>query len=316
MAQPGKACGFLGAGGPDGTPRPSPGGKSPRPGSKSGAPTPKRKVENPEEEIQSLTLMKVMKDEVLFGLLWEFAVEELCGEMVMFWKETDDYAKLDSGSERREKLNNLWTNYIDPASATEMNMSGDHRAQFTRAYEAEGDPPQDMFDDVQIVLWVEMNTELYPRFLRSEKLRSFFYDCPDSPTTLRSRKKLEDFFGMEIKGNVTRSEVVKVVETTGFEKLDSKRRVKAARRHSFSGATGDNRASEKRQHSSSTKTRAPELGDQATFQATAPKRSESVKKIRRTNSESMKQLMHVQGGGTGGVDRKRAGKGTSPSFGL
>ena len=59
-------------------------------------------------------------------------------------------------------------------------------------------PAANIFDDVQVSVWVNLSTEMMPRFLRSDILRRYLFERPDSPETQQSRKKLEDFFGMEL----------------------------------------------------------------------------------------------------------------------
>lgn len=188
-------------------------------------------LDDPQKEIDKLTLYKVVKDEYLVPLFEEFARRELCVENFLFWKEIEGYKDLLSPEQRKKRFEEIFSKYISQESHMEMNMSGEDRILFNRTMASGEAPSEDIFDNIQLGVWIEMNTELFPRFIRSDLLHRFFFERAESPSKEQSRKKLEDFFGMELKGSIKRKEVVKVVATTGYQKSEGKRAL--GRRHSM-----------------------------------------------------------------------------------
>jgi len=89
-------------------------------------------------------------------------------------------------------------------------------------------PGPDAFVDLQVDVWVVLTTECLPRFLKCDLFLNFLDNKPDSPRTARRRVKLEDFFGEEVKGSLTKVEVVKLIRVKAYEK-NAKRRAKRLR---------------------------------------------------------------------------------------
>mmetsp|Transcript_24404 Transcript_24404/g.68429 ORF Transcript_24404/g.68429 Transcript_24404/m.68429 type:complete len:300 (+) Transcript_24404:154-1053(+) len=170
-----------------------------------------------EKEIGELTLSTIVKDPLLCQLFEKFSDQEFAGENFKFWLAAESYKVIDNDAMRKEALENIYTKYFHPNTDTEVNLSGEERLAVESARKLAA-PPREVFDDVQISVWINLSTELLPRFLRSDLLYRFFSDRPDSPSTEISRRKLEDFFGMCIEGPLKRVEIIKVVRTRGFKK--------------------------------------------------------------------------------------------------
>eukprot|EP01104_Vermistella_antarctica_P004141 TRINITY_DN1464_c0_g1_i1.p1 TRINITY_DN1464_c0_g1~~TRINITY_DN1464_c0_g1_i1.p1 ORF type:complete len:143 (-),score=30.64 TRINITY_DN1464_c0_g1_i1:164-592(-) len=81
----------------------------------------------------------------------------------------------------------------------------------------------DAFKDCLVEVNVTLSTECLPRFIKSRSYLAFLENKPDSLRTARSRKKLEDFFGEPIHGNLTKIELVVVLRKKGYERSARKR---------------------------------------------------------------------------------------------
>lgn len=99
---------------------------------------------------------------------------------------------------------------------------GNDRAMLEKARET-GVIPIEIFDDIQLSVWVNLSTELFIRFVGSRFLARYLQDLNDPEGNIRRQQKLEDFFGMKLVGSLNRVELISVVETRGFETIAAKR---------------------------------------------------------------------------------------------
>ena len=137
-----------------------------------------------------MTMLKIVRSEELKELFGMFCEQELCDENFLLWKDVEEYRNIEDDRARRLRFNEMFAKYVSEESHMEANMSGSDRASLHAAKISKSAPPADVFDNLQMTVWVEMSTELLPRFARSEMVRRFYFERPDSPETIRKRGKV------------------------------------------------------------------------------------------------------------------------------
>tara|TARA_R110002050_G_scaffold67447_2_gene145973 strand:- start:314 stop:892 length:579 start_codon:yes stop_codon:yes gene_type:complete len=149
-------------------------------------------------EKEPLSLLKIVRDPVLCDIFEKFCVDELAGENFQFWRKVEAYRELDDEDLRCAEFNSIYDRFLDLDCETELNCSGLERIAIENARKS-AVPSKDIFDEVQISVWVNLSTELLPRFQRSTLVEHLDLNSPLSvEEQMYQRKKLEDFFGMGI----------------------------------------------------------------------------------------------------------------------
>mmetsp|Transcript_23843 Transcript_23843/g.32552 ORF Transcript_23843/g.32552 Transcript_23843/m.32552 type:complete len:282 (+) Transcript_23843:166-1011(+) len=167
-------------------------------------------------------LAQVMKDEELRKAFKLFCSDQLAGENFAFWEETENFRKVEEESERMVAFQCIYTRFLDYASETELNISGPERTQLEEVRRTKI-VPAEIFDEIQLNVWVNLSTELFPKFCSSHVLSCFLEERHDPLGTLKTRRKLEDFFGHSFEGSLKREELIRVIQTQGFQRMEQKR---------------------------------------------------------------------------------------------
>mmetsp|Transcript_30924 Transcript_30924/g.86636 ORF Transcript_30924/g.86636 Transcript_30924/m.86636 type:complete len:232 (-) Transcript_30924:301-996(-) len=181
--------------------------------------------------VHNLTLTDIVKDPELCQVFERFCTHELAGENFRFWLEAQMYGDIDNGSERKMAFARIYNTYLSEHADTEINMSGPERISVEEARRAKF-PPTDVFVEIQMSVWTNLRTELLPRFQRSDMLDRYLKGELEPVEVELSREKLEDFFGMPIKGPLQREELVMVATKRGFLRRKKRMRPRRVSHHS------------------------------------------------------------------------------------
>jgi len=160
-------------------------------------------------------IREIVGDYLLREAFQTFCVDELAAENFSFWEEVESFKRLEDESIRKERFEEIYEKYFSQDSDSEMNVSAEDRIRVDKA-KSSGVIPKDVFDRIQRRVYAELSTELFYRFLRSEHFARYLEDKEDPDGSIRRREKLEEFFGMEIKGPLHRQELLVYVKRRGY----------------------------------------------------------------------------------------------------
>jgi hypothetical protein len=147
-----------------------------------------------------LNLKDVLDDPPSFNVFMEFAKSSFAAENLLCWRAIANFRST-SESDRKRLFDEVFDAYLSTESEMELNISSQQRLELNALRERETPPSADVLDEVEAVLWMDMATELFPRFKQSSELQNFLSSRPESPSTCASRKKLEAFFGEVLPGD-------------------------------------------------------------------------------------------------------------------
>jgi len=170
-------------------------------------------------ERRVLSLEEVVADERLMQLFVDYLEVEMVLENFLFWLDVEKF-KTSKLSERKAFFDQIFRKYIAINAECEIYIYSQWREEIESQSQ---DPPLHIFDRLQQEVFMSLS-QILPRFTRTETYQSFASNRPDSPRTRLSRQKLEQFFGMELKGTLIRNEIVQLVEVPAYEKSLFKRR--------------------------------------------------------------------------------------------
>jgi len=143
----------------------------------------------------------------------------------LFFNEVEKYKKL-SDEERPSGFARVYNVYICDDRQVEMVFPENKKEMIDKVMAAGGPYNANIFDDVQLDQWIQLNTECVPRFITSQIYYDYIEGKVDSPRTAYRRWKLEEIFGEEIKGQLTKAELVDLVNRISFGNAVNKRKVK------------------------------------------------------------------------------------------
>uniref|UniRef100_A0A7N4V567 RGS domain-containing protein n=2 Tax=Sarcophilus harrisii TaxID=9305 RepID=A0A7N4V567_SARHA len=86
-------------------------------------------------------------------------------ENMKFWLACETYKKSASRFIRISKAKKLYKTYIQPQSPREINIDSPTREAIIKNIQ---EPTQNCFDEAQKIVYMHMERDSYPRFLRSE----------------------------------------------------------------------------------------------------------------------------------------------------
>lgn len=86
-------------------------------------------------------------------------------ENIKFWTACETYKKIASRRSRVSRAKKLYEIYIQPESPREINIDSSTRETITRNIQA---PTQSCFEEAQKIVYMHMERDSYPRFLKSE----------------------------------------------------------------------------------------------------------------------------------------------------
>ncbi|XP_027699170.1 regulator of G-protein signaling 13 isoform X1 [Vombatus ursinus] len=86
-------------------------------------------------------------------------------ENMKFWMACETYKKTASRFSRISKAKKLYKTYIKPQSPREINIDSPTREAIIKNIQ---EPTQNCFDEAQKIVYMHMERDSYPRFLRSE----------------------------------------------------------------------------------------------------------------------------------------------------
>jgi len=168
------------------------------------------------------TIKDVLADENFCACFRSYLDECVCVENLLFYERAENYRKIKDPAERRNEFNKIVNDFMVSGAKHEMHI-GDSRHREIQSRSA--DPQPDSLLEIQADVWTVLRNECMPRFVKSETFYSYLENQPDSPRTARSRKKLEEFFGEELKGDLTRIELVNIIRVQAYEKNEKIRKL-------------------------------------------------------------------------------------------
>ncbi|XP_039739288.1 regulator of G-protein signaling 13 isoform X2 [Pteropus medius] len=86
-------------------------------------------------------------------------------ENIKFWMACENYKKIASRRSRISKAKKLYKIYIQPQSPREINIDSSTRENICRNIQ---EPTQTCFEEAQRIVYMHMERDSYPRFLKSE----------------------------------------------------------------------------------------------------------------------------------------------------
>ncbi|XP_020035195.1 regulator of G-protein signaling 13 [Castor canadensis] len=86
-------------------------------------------------------------------------------ENIKFWMACETYKKIASRWSRNFRAKKLYKIYIQPQSPREINIDSSTRESITRNIQ---EPTQTCFEEAQKIVYMHMERDSYPRFLKSE----------------------------------------------------------------------------------------------------------------------------------------------------
>jgi regulator of G-protein signaling len=118
-------------------------------------------------EIDFFTLLK-HKD--LCPLFEEWLRDDFSYENYAFWKDVEEYKQVDGEEGMKERAQEIYDRYFQLGSEWEINA--DHY-QKIELRERIKDPTKEIFDDIQISIFVLMRMDSYPKFMESDKFAKY-----------------------------------------------------------------------------------------------------------------------------------------------
>ncbi|XP_075397809.1 regulator of G-protein signaling 13 [Tenrec ecaudatus] len=86
-------------------------------------------------------------------------------ENIKFWMACETYKKIASRRSRISMAKKLYKVYIQPQSPREINIDSSTRETITKNIQ---EPTQTCFEEAQKIVYMHMERDSYPRFLKSE----------------------------------------------------------------------------------------------------------------------------------------------------
>ncbi|NP_001087291.2 regulator of G-protein signaling 1 S homeolog [Xenopus laevis] len=133
--------------------------------SSSSSDTEKNKL-TPNEIIQwTMSLEKLLVSEEGQAVFKEFLKSEFSEENIEFWLACEDYKANNDSEELRCKANVIYQEFIQPNAYKQINIDFSTRNSVTKDLL---EPTITTFNDAQKMIFVLMERDSYPRFLKSE----------------------------------------------------------------------------------------------------------------------------------------------------
>mmetsp|Transcript_23375 Transcript_23375/g.58454 ORF Transcript_23375/g.58454 Transcript_23375/m.58454 type:complete len:237 (-) Transcript_23375:93-803(-) len=165
-------------------------------------------------------LSDILEDDFLGDVYLRFLESSLSAEVYMFYATAEKYKTVTDEKKRKRVFDKIVETFLVDGSEYEIDVGFERReALLTEA----DNPSPDAFKPLQNDVFDLMSRDL-PRFWRSEDYKYFLENKPDTPEIARSRKKLEEFFGEDIKGPLHRVGLVERLSRPGYEKSRKRRR--------------------------------------------------------------------------------------------
>lgn len=118
----------------------------------------------------STSFEDVMTDKTGMMLFDVFLQQEHSDENLKFWLEVNKLKGLEDTNEKRDKMKNIYNEYLKPMSSKEVNISGTARRKIEE--ELLNEPSDVVFDIAQKQVFLMMLRQSYPRFLSSDLFHS------------------------------------------------------------------------------------------------------------------------------------------------
>ncbi|XP_044527660.1 regulator of G-protein signaling 13 [Gracilinanus agilis] len=99
------------------------------------------------------------------GIYATYLKMEHSDENMKFWMACETYKKTASRFSRTSKARKLYRTYIQPQSPREINIDSPTREAIIKNIQ---EPSQNCFDEAQKIVYMHMERDSYPRFLRSK----------------------------------------------------------------------------------------------------------------------------------------------------
>ncbi|KAM4640649.1 regulator of G-protein signaling 1 [Discoglossus pictus] len=120
----------------------------------------------PDEIIQwSMSLEKLLSNQAGQAVFRDFLKSEFSEENIEFWLACEDYKRTKALDELRSKADIIYQEFIQPDANKQVNIDFATRNSVTRELL---EPSPTVFNDAQKMIYVLMERDSYPRFLKSE----------------------------------------------------------------------------------------------------------------------------------------------------
>ena len=96
-----------------------------------------------------------------------FLTDQKCLEVLLFWKEVEQFKSLFSREEKAALFSKIYELYCEPGALWQVNFKGSYFTEIKAAMEAggmQGDVDDDVFDAAQLEVYELMRLDLFPRF--------------------------------------------------------------------------------------------------------------------------------------------------------
>ncbi|XP_053549748.1 regulator of G-protein signaling 1 [Bombina bombina] len=125
----------------------------------------------PDEIIQwSMSLEKLLSNPVGQAVFQDFLKSEFSEENIEFWLACEDYKRTRASDELRSKADIIYQEFIQPDANKQVNIDFITRNLVTSQLL---EPSPNVFNEAQKMIYVLMERDSYPRFLKSEIFLNF-----------------------------------------------------------------------------------------------------------------------------------------------
>mmetsp|Transcript_17378 Transcript_17378/g.25853 ORF Transcript_17378/g.25853 Transcript_17378/m.25853 type:complete len:170 (-) Transcript_17378:130-639(-) len=108
----------------------------------------------------------LLKDKELCPVFEEWLKDDFSYENYRFWRDVESFKQIEDQDDMKEKAQELYDLYFQLGSEWEVNA--DHY-QKIELKENMKNPTREVFDDIQISIFVLMRMDSYPKFMESER---------------------------------------------------------------------------------------------------------------------------------------------------
>lgn len=113
------------------------------------------------------TLTEVLADATHAQEFQTFLESTFCEENLLFWRITNDYAKIEDESIRKTTALEIWEQYVCANSPNQVNITGSHYRGINEGLESAA---VDLFVQANAAVFHLMNFDSFPRFLDTKFL--------------------------------------------------------------------------------------------------------------------------------------------------
>ncbi|KAJ3276409.1 hypothetical protein HDV01_005032 [Terramyces sp. JEL0728] len=159
-----------------------------------------------------MRLMTTLHNIIAIQFFNEFCLQEYAVENVLFWIEVEIFKTISQDDYRKLFARHIYLNYLKPGSPLCINISAELREEISQE-ELENNPQQDMFDEIQNVVYILIKQHAYTRYESSSTFKKFLLFKETDRYSYTQGKTVWDFDEMMIlKGQKIITDKIEILE--------------------------------------------------------------------------------------------------------